>query len=68
MGAALCIEIVFLLPGGKKRVQQFKTELEVAEHLKATYTTEAPISFTYTDGTPLNSRTIERIYAIVFAK
>ena len=65
---ALSIEIVFLLPSGKKRVQQFKTELEVAEHLKATHTTEAPLSFTYTDGTPLNSQTLERIYAIVFAK
>ena len=65
---ALSIEIVFLLPGGKKRVQKFKTELEVAEHLKATYTTEAPLSFTYTNGKPLDSHAINRIYAIVFAK
>ena len=62
----LGIEIVLLRSTAKKHTLQFKTEAEAAEYLKATHATEAPISFTYTDGTPLNSTTIERIYAIVF--
>ena len=60
------IEIVFLLPSGKKRQRQFKTELEAAKYLKATHATEAPLSFTYNDGSPVLSPAIERIYALVF--
>ena len=60
------IEIVLLLPSGKKRARQFKTEDEVVEYLKATYTTEAPLSFSYSDGSPVLSPALERIYNRVF--
>ena len=60
------IEVVFLIPGGNKRKRKFKTEEEAAEYLKATHATEAPLSFTYGDGTPLEDPTLERINNRVF--
>jgi hypothetical protein len=60
------VEIVFLLPGGKKHTRQFKTEDKVAEYLKVTHATEAPLSFSYTDGSVVSGPTLERIYQRVF--
>jgi hypothetical protein len=60
------IDVVFLIPGGKKHKRQFKTEEEASEYLKQTHATEAPLSFNYDDGTPLNSPTLNRIRHQVF--
>jgi len=60
------VEIVFLLPGGKKHTRQFKTEDKAAEYLKLTHATEAPISFSYTDGSVVTGPTLDRIYQRVF--
>ena len=60
------VEIVFLLPGGKKHTRQFKTEEKVAEYLKVTHATEAPLSFSYTDGSVVTGPTLDRIYQQVF--
>jgi hypothetical protein len=60
------VEIVFLLPGGKKHTRQFKTEEKVAEYLKVTHATAAPISFSYADGSVVTGPTLERIYQQVF--
>ena len=60
------VEIVFLLPGGKKDTRQFKTEQKAAEYLKLTHATEAPISFSYVDGSVVSGPTLERIYQQVF--
>ena len=60
------IEIVFLLPNRKKRAREFQSEEEAAEYLKVTHMTEAPISFTYSDGSPVTGHTLERIYGRVF--
>jgi hypothetical protein len=60
------IDVVFLIPGGEKYKRQFKTEEEAAEYLKVTHATEAPLSFTYGDGTPLNKPALERIQNWVF--
>ena len=46
---------------------EFSTEDEAAEFLKETYRTEAPISFQYSDDSPVEAKVIERIYARVFS-
>jgi hypothetical protein len=60
------IEIVFLLPDGKKHPRQFKTEEEAAEYLKVTHATEAPISIRYADGAVVPSSILKRIYGRAF--
>src|SRR5687768_2911696 len=60
------INIVLLLPCGKKYERQFKTEDEVVDYLKATHATEAPLSFRHADGSPVLSPALERIYNRVF--
>ena len=60
------IDVLFLLPCGKKQKRQFKTEEEAADYLKVTHATEAPLSFNYADGSAVLSPAIERIYARVF--
>ena len=60
------IEIVLLLPCGKKQKRQFKTEAEACDYLTITHATEAPLSFTYGDGSPVLSPALERIYDRVF--
>jgi len=60
------IEIVFLLPNGKKHARQFKTEEEAAEYLKTTHATEAPISIRYVNGSSVARHTLERIYGPAF--
>jgi len=52
---------------GKKRTMEFSTENEAVEFLKETYCTEAPLSFQYSDGSPVEARVIERIYSRVFS-
>ena len=59
-------EIVLLLKDGMQRTRRFKAEAKVVEYLKATYTTEAPLSFCYADGAPVLSPALERIYSRVF--
>ena len=59
-------EIVLLLQGGKKRTRRFKSEAELIDYLKATYKTEAPLSFRHADGSPVSGPTLERIYQRVF--
>ena len=60
------IKIVLLLPLGKKHTRQFKSEDEVVAYLQATHGTEAPLSFHYTDGSPLLGPALKRIYDRVF--
>ena len=59
--------IVLLNAVGKKRTMEFSTEHEAVEFLKETYCTEAPLSFQYSDGSPVEARVIERIYSRVFS-
>jgi len=61
-----CIEIVLMLPGGKKQKREFKTEERAAEYLKVTHATEAPLSFRYADGSVVTGPTLDRIYNRVF--
>ena len=56
------IEIVFLLPCGKKQQRQFKTEEEAAEYLKVTHASESPLSFRYADDLIVTQETLDRIY------
>ena len=60
------IEILFLVAEGGTHSHLFDTEGEAAEYLKRTHATEAPISFTYTDGTALRRPALERIHSTVF--
>ena len=46
---------------------EFSTEDEAVEFLSATYRTEAPLSFQYVDGSPVEAKVIERIYARLFS-
>jgi hypothetical protein len=62
------IDVVLLLPNGKKQQRQFKTEQEASDYLAVTHATEAPLSFKYTDGSPVLSPALERIYNRVFKK
>jgi hypothetical protein len=61
-------KILLLGPKGKKRTLEFKTEREAVEYLKATYATEAPLSFEYLDGTAVEPAVIERISRRIFPK
>ena len=47
---------------------EFSTEDQVVEFLKDTYRTEAPLSFQYVGGSPVEAKVIERIYARVFSR
>jgi hypothetical protein len=58
--------ILLLSSTGKKRTVEFSTEDEAIEFLKASYCTEAPLSFEYADGSPVEAKVIERIYSAVF--
>jgi hypothetical protein len=60
------IEVLFLLSHGKKQKRLFKTESGLAEYLTATHTTEAPIRFSYSDGSCVQARTLDRVYARIF--
>ena len=60
--------ILLLGPAGKKRTAQFSTEAEAVEFLKATYRTEAPLSFEYLDGSPVEVKAIERMYRRMFGE
>jgi hypothetical protein len=60
------IEVLFLLSHGKKQKRLFKTENELAEYLTATHATEAPIRFSYADGSCVETQTLDRVYAQVF--
>ena len=60
------INVVLLLPDGKKQKRQFNTETEASEYLKLTHATEAPLSFNYHDGSPVLSPAIERMYDRAF--
>ena len=59
--------IVLLNSVGKKRAVELSTEDKVAEFLKATYLTEAPLSLEYSDGSRVEAKVIEQIYARVFS-
>jgi len=59
---------VLLNSVGKKRIMQFSTEDQAVEFLRDTYRTEAPLSFQYVDGSPVEAKVIERIYARVFPR
>ena len=60
-------KIVLLNSFGKKRTMEFSTENEAVKFLKETYRTEAPLSFQYVDGSPIEAKVIERIYSRVFS-
>ena len=60
------IEVLFLVPGGKRRKRQFRKETVAIKYLTGSYATEAPISFKYADGSPVPGNTIDRIYERVF--
>ena len=60
------IEVLFVVTGGKKRKRQFRKETVAIKYLTGSYATEAPISFTYADGSPVPGNTIDRIYTRVF--
>jgi hypothetical protein len=60
------IEVLFLLSHGKKQKRLFKTENDLAEYLTATHATEAPISFSYADGSCVEAQTLDRISARIF--
>ena len=62
----MLFRILLLNSAGKKRTVEFSTEDEAIEFLKATYFTEAPLSFEYLDGSPVEAKIIERIYSGVF--
>lgn len=60
------IEVLFLLPEGKKQKREFKTENDLVEYLTVTHGTEAPLGFKYTDGACVEAETLERVYTGVF--
>ena len=60
------LEVVLLLPGGKKRKRQFSTEKQASDYLKVTHATEAPLSMRYADGSVIPGRALDRLFRRVF--
>jgi hypothetical protein len=61
-------ELIFLLQDGAQRTRRFKTEGALVKFLKATYATEAPLSFIYADGSAVSALAIDRIYKQVYKR
>jgi len=51
---------------GTKRTVEFSTEDEAVEFLKETHGTDAPLSFKYLDGMPVDGKGIDRILKRAF--
>ena len=61
-------EVVFLKVEGKRFRRHFKSEAELVEHLKNTKTTEAPVSFKYSDGSIIDKATLDRLHRRLFGE
>ena len=59
--------LLLLNTAGKKQTAEFASEEELVEFLKETYCTAAPLSFEYSDGSPVEAAVINRIYEKVFS-
>ena len=62
------IDILVVDGTGNKRKVRVHLEEEAVEFLAATYTTEAPLSFTYDDGSPVEKEVLQRIHERLFRR
>ena len=60
------LEIVVMDRRGDRRTLRFSTKAAAVAFLKETHDTEAVVSFTYVDGSPLKQRAMNGIYEKVF--
>jgi hypothetical protein len=58
--------VLLLNAAGKSRTAELSSEDELVEFLTATYRTEAPLSFKYLDGSPVETKVMDQIYTRVF--
>jgi len=61
------LEIVVMDRRGARRTLRFSSKAAAIAFLKKTHSTEAVVSFTYADGSPLKQPTMDRIFQEVFA-
>ena len=60
------LEIVVMDRLGTRRTLRFSSKASAIAYLKTTHATEAVISFTYWDGSPLKQRVMNSIFEQVF--
>ena len=60
------LEVVLLLPSGKKHKRQFSNEKQASTYLKITHATEAPLSMRYADGSVIPGKALDRMFRRVF--
>jgi hypothetical protein len=61
-------DLVVLNAAGEQRTVRFPSEHELVAFMKATRETLAPIAFTYSDGSPLDRKTINRLHNSFFGE